>query len=67
MSDIEIIIKCCKYLGLTKEEARTVLQIIHTPEERADMVVWMRENITESPEPIYVIIAAAEIQMKYRN
>ena len=43
MSDIEIIIKCCKYLGLTKEEARTVLQIIHTPEERADMVVWMRE------------------------
>ena len=67
MSDLEIIIECCKYLGLTKEEATTVLQIAHSPEERSDLVVWMRENIKASPEPIYVIIAAGEIQMKHRN
>lgn len=67
MSDLEIIIECCKHLGLTKEEATTVLQIAHSPEERSDLVVWMRENIKASPEPIYVIIAAGKIQMKHRN
>ena len=67
MSDLEIIIECCKHLGLTKEEAKTVLQIAHSPEERSDLVVWMRENIKASPEPIYVIIAAGEIQMKHRD
>jgi hypothetical protein len=67
MSDLEIIIECCKHLGLTKEEATTVLRIVHSPEERSDMVEWMRENIKASPEPIYVIIAAGKIQMRHRN
>lgn len=67
MSDLEIIIECCKHLGLTKEETTIVLQIAHSPEERSDLVTWMRENIEASPEPVYVIIAAGEIQMKHRN
>ena len=67
MNDLEIIIECCKHLGLTKEEATTVLRIVHSPEERSDMVEWMRENIKASPEPIYVIIAAGKIQMRHRN
>ena len=63
----KIIIACCRYLNLSKQEATWVLQILHTVEQRREMLEWMRQNLTENPEPVDVIIAAGEIQMRHRK
>ena len=62
----KILIECCKYLGLTKEEAELVLKILHTEEQRSYMICWMRENIERNPQSIDVILAACEIHEDHK-
>lgn len=63
----KILLSCCSYLNLSKQEATWVLQILSTVKERQEMIEWMRQNIMANPDPVEVIIAAAEIQMKHRS
>ena len=67
MQNTEIIVKCCKFLRLSKEEATAVLQILKTPEQRAEMVNWLRLNILRFPDPISVIMGAGEIQEEHNK
>ena len=67
MQNTEIIVKCCKFLRLSKEEATIVLQILNTPEQRAEMVNWLRLNMFRFPDPISVIMEAGDIQEEHNN
>ena len=62
-----VIIEGCIHFGLKKEEAKTVLQILLTEEQRSDMVYWILRNLNAKMEPIDVIIAAGDIQWKYKQ
>lgn len=63
----ELIIDGCIHFGLKKEEAKTVLQILLTEEQKSDMVYWILRNLNTKMEPIDVIMAAGDIQWKYKQ
>ena len=63
----ELLMDGCKLLGMSFEDFLSVYQILLTPEQVLDMIVWLRENIERKPEPMELVIAACEIQEKYKS
>lgn len=63
----KVLMDGCKLLGLNFDEFLAIYQILLTEEQVLDMIVWMNKNIKSHPEPMDLILAACEIQEKYKN
>ena len=63
----KLIIENCHARGLEKEETATVLQLLHTVEQRSDMLDWLTRKTNRKLEPIDIIIAAGEIQLRHKQ
>ena len=59
----ELLVRGCKLMGLSREDAVLVYRIQSSADEIEEMLVWMAQNIKSQPKPIDVIVAACEIQM----
>ena len=63
----ELLVDGCKLIGLSNDETLLVFQLLRTEEEFSDMLDWLIKNIKSRPKPIYIIMAAGEIQEKYQK
>ena len=63
----KVLMDGCKLLGLGFDEFLAIYQILLTEEQVLDMIMWMHKNIKSHPEPMDLILAACEIQEKYKR